>query len=74
MYYTGSNGQLMNAYYESGWHIGPLGGAVRAGSPIITNPNPNGTNVFFIDTGNRVSNAYHNSSGWHIGTIGGSVG
>jgi hypothetical protein len=74
VYYEASNGKLMNAYDESGWKIGTIGGSVRAGSPIIRNPNVDDANVFFIDTDNRVSNAYYNSTGWHIGTIGGRVG
>jgi hypothetical protein len=49
--------------------------APDAGNGAITPgvASPDSSHVYYVDTSNRVANAWHTSTGWHTAAIGGSV-
>lgn len=71
MCFAGTDGRLWNAYTSPGWLAAPIGGAVRALSPVVVNSD--GRAVCFAGPDNRMYNAYFNTSGWNVAAMGGSV-
>lgn len=71
VYFAGSDGRLWNAYTNPGWNAAPIGGTVRALSPVVVKPD--GLGVYFPGPDNRMYNAYYNASGWNVAVMGGSV-
>ncbi|MDP4332732.1 D-alanyl-D-alanine carboxypeptidase family protein [Curtobacterium sp. A7_M15] len=71
VYFAGADGRLWNAYTNPGWNVAPIGGNVRALSPVVAKAD--GQAVYYAGPDNRVYNAYYNASGWNVIAIGGSI-
>lgn len=71
IYYVDSSDRIANAYVKDGsWHTAPIGGQVRADSPIVS---PARHRIFFIDRYNRLANAYQTNGTWYVTTVGNNV-